>query len=415
MPETVYDSKVYQLAVIGAGPAGLSAAYNAAKEGVETIILEEHKKVGEPVHCGECLSKIAAERIKLQLPPDSIAQKVKGIRVVFPDGTDVILREEGYALHKEIFEQYLAVRAQGAGATLRTGVRILGMARKEGIWSLNSSVCAIKANVVIDASGYESVSNKLTKINQKKFEIINGAQYLIENVQNDGFIEFFLWPRLAPHGYLWIIPKGEGRANVGIVSNDPKTIHKNLKKFLKEKALDKSKIIRPFGGAIPSSGPFPRTHADGILLAGDAAGFTSPMFEGGTQLALKSGELAGQTIANIVKDSKKPKEKTPEEKGKKEVGDLFLENSLKPYEAAWKKEFPPYPKLLKANEHFYQYNEQELNQIAKILPEDLTSVGIGGKLKIGVRLITQAPKLATKNFSSAMKAFSYSTGKNYGW
>ncbi|OYV48909.1 MAG: hypothetical protein B7X10_02480 [Burkholderiales bacterium 21-58-4] len=52
---------------------------------------------------------------------------------------------------------------------------------------------------------------------------------------------------------------------------------------------------------IPSSGPLPRIFGDGLLLAGDAAGFTSPMFEGGTQLALKSGEFAASTLARAQK------------------------------------------------------------------------------------------------------------------
>jgi digeranylgeranylglycerophospholipid reductase len=339
----------------------------------------------------------------LQIPSDAVAEEIKGVKVIFPDGTHTMLREKGYDLNKDVFEQYLAVRAQGEGANLKTGVRVLGMQRTNHVWTLNSRTMAIKSQALIDASGYQSVSNEMLRINQKKFDIASGAQYLMDNVESDGYIQFYIWPNLAPRGYLWIMPKGEGRANVGIVSNDAKNLHKNLKQFIKERELYKSKIIRPFGGVIPSSGPMHRTYWEGLLFAGDAAGFTSPMFEGGTQLALKSGELAAQTIAECSKEKLQEGE------------DKYSAQKLSAYEKKWKKEFPPYKKLLKGREYFHSFSEAEFNKIAKILPEDLTNLGTSDKLKIGTRLMMQAPGLIFKNFIPAMDAFSYSTGEHYGW
>ncbi|MCX6772288.1 MAG: NAD(P)/FAD-dependent oxidoreductase, partial [Candidatus Micrarchaeota archaeon] len=49
----------FDIAVIGAGPAGTFAAYTAAKAGLTVGVFEEHEKIGEPVHCGECLSLLA--------------------------------------------------------------------------------------------------------------------------------------------------------------------------------------------------------------------------------------------------------------------------------------------------------------------------------------------------------------------
>lgn len=402
MPEEiVYDSKVNDLAIIGAGPAGLSAAYTAAAEGLSTVVLEEHNTPGSPVHCGECLSKIAEERIGLKIPKEAIAFEAKGIRVIFPNGTSTVLNEPGYCLHKDIFEQYLALRAQGAGAILKTGSRVTAMERKNLVWSINSSSCAIKSRATIDASGFESVSLKLTKSGLSHPKLVNGAQYLMEDVPNDGYIEFFIWPRLAPKGYLWIIPKSNGQANVGLVSEDAPNTHRNLRQFLVQKSIDKNKIIKPFGGVIPCSGPIARTYSDGLLLAGDAAGFTSPMFEGGTQLALKSGELAAETICSLAKQRPSPEQ--------------YCAASLKQYEDAWKKEFPPYAKLLQGKKYFYAFNESELNQIASILPPDLTNLTIMDKFAIGVKTLSIAPKLFMKNFAPAMNSFSYSTGQHYGW
>ncbi len=432
------DLTLYDVAVIGAGPAGCSAAYTAASEGLSTIFLEEHPKVGEPVHCGECLSLFAAQRMNIEIPPEAIAMEVKGIRVIFPDGTSTLYRERGYDLDKQIFEQFMAVRAQGAGARLSVSTRLTGMSRNEGIWTLTTSAGPIRARAVIDASGYESVSNKLTGLNPKKFSTVNGAQYLMADIPNDGYIEFYLWPRLAPEGYLWIIPKRDGMANVGLVTPDAAKVHPYLKAFLKEKGLEGKKIIKPFGGLIPCSGPLPKTYGDGLLLAGDAAGFTSPMFEGGTQLSLKSGQLAALTISHAAKSPKPQAEdintmsmspdtarapgSTAPLPPKTDAGllpttpffDPFSSHALSEYENLWRAEFPPYEKLLAGKHHMYAFTESELNALGRILPKDLTQLTSLDKAVIAGKLLL-SPNLLQKKVLSALDTFSYSTGPQYGW
>ena len=165
--QIVYDSKPYDVAIIGAGPAGLSAAYTTANAGLRTIILEEHPKVGQPVHCGEGLSQVAINRMKLNIPKEALGFKVKGIRIIFPDGTSTLFREEGYDLNKDLFEQYLAVRAQGEGAILKTSTRVISMNRTNRIWSLKSPTLEARATVLVDAAGYQGLSSKYVKLNTK--------------------------------------------------------------------------------------------------------------------------------------------------------------------------------------------------------------------------------------------------------
>ena len=412
------EEKIFDIAIIGAGPAGLSAAKKAASEGLPAIIFEEHAKVGEPVHCGECLSLYATKRMGLDLPPETIAMKVKGIRVVFPDTTPIIFREEGYALEKNLFEQYLAVLAQGAGAVLKTSARVQSLKRENGIWNIGTLAGNFQAKAIIDASGYQSIGSQLAGLNQQKFKTVMGVQYFMEDVPNDGYIEFFLWPRLAPEGYLWIIPKANGCANVGLVSQDGANIHNCLKQFIREKGLEGKKIIKPFGGAIPASGPLPKTYGDGIILAGDAAGFTSPMFEGGTQLALKSGELAAQTIARALKGLPKPStpelEQMNEQQPEQKLNDPLSANALCEYENAWKAEFAPYEKLIVGKNSLYGLPEAELDKLGRILPGDLTNIGLGAKAGIAAKALLVFGSKVMK-IRSALDTFAYSTGEMYGW
>jgi digeranylgeranylglycerophospholipid reductase len=403
MAQIIYNvNEIFDVAIIGGGPAGLNAAYHCAKGGLKTIILEEHKEVGKPVHCGEGLSFYALKRLGLlDVPKEALGLEVKGVKVIFPDGTSSIFREKGYDLNKDLFEKYLLDRALAQGAQIKTSSRVESLSFKENLWTINSLSCVIKAKAVIDATGYQSLTNSLLKLNPKPLQYVSGAQYLMANVPSDGFIEFYLDPQLAPEGYLWIMPKNDFKANVGLVSKDPKVIHKNLKLFLEKRNLNKNPILRPFGGQIPCSGPLEKTYAEGLLLVGDAAGFTSPMFEGGTQLALKSGELAAQTLVELSNQNN--------------CSYPFSEENLKLYEQKWKKEFPPYQKILKGKMDFYSFSVDDLNTIAKILPDDLTNLSLIEKIKILIRLFSIGKKLSKKKFFSAMNTFSYSTGKNYGW
>ena len=84
-----------------------------------------------------------------------------------------------------------------------------------------------------------------------------------------------------------MIPKCDGRANVGLVTEDRPRAKKALDEFIEHthfKGLEqklpswKEKGNPAFGGTIPISGPFENTHYDGLMLVGDAAGFTSPLF-----------------------------------------------------------------------------------------------------------------------------------------
>ena len=141
----------------------------------------------------------------------------------------------------------------------------------------------IKTKIVIDASGVASVTSKITELNPRG-KVVAGMQYELIDVPTDGYLDFYIWPEYAEKGYLWMIPKCEGRANVGLVTEDKPRTKKALDDFIENTHFkDLEQVLPPwkkkgnpaFGGTIPISGPHENTHADGLMLVGDAAGFTS--------------------------------------------------------------------------------------------------------------------------------------------
>jgi digeranylgeranylglycerophospholipid reductase len=398
--------------VIGAGPGGGNAALHSSRAGLSTIIIEDHKEIGTPVHCGECISDIACANLELELPQHVISKRVEGIRVIFPDGTEKKLTEEGYVLEKHLFERWICDEAVSEGATLHLGHKLDSMEKiyHEGKftgWRCNGKGdnFPIEAKIVIDASGVAGVASRLINLNPRP-KVIAGMQYEMLKVPTDNYLDFYIWPKYAEKGYLWMIPKCDGRANIGLVTEDKSRTKKGLDEFIADTHFKDLEQVAPpwktkgnpaFGGTIPISGPHENTHTDGLLLVGDAAGFTSPLFEGGSHLALKSAVFAAQIASKAISS-----------------GDISSE-SLAEYTSLWQKEFPPYSKILRGKSALFDLSDDDMSLMARCFPNEMSNMGPHGKIVVCFKIFIRKPSLYTKKIIPAMLSFGYSRAKYYGW
>ena len=404
--------------VIGAGPGGGNAALQCARQGLSTMLIEDHSAIGTPVHCGECISDLACDNLNLDLPEHVISKRVHGIRVIFPDGTEKCLTEEGYVLEKHLFERWIADKAVEAGASMHLSHKLSSMDRVEEDGRFVGWKCdgkgeqfPIQAKVVIDASGVAAVCSKAVNIDEDTplntmGKVVAGMQYELLEVPTDGYLDFYIWPKYAEKGYLWMIPKCDGRANVGLVTEDRPRTKKALDEFIGITHFKELEQVSPpwkekgnpaFGGTIPISGPFENTHYDGLMLIGDAAGFTSPLFEGGSHLALKSAVYAAETAAAAIAED-----------------DVSAER-LAIYTKLWKDEFPPYDKILRGKNALFDLTDDEMSVMARCFPDEMSDMGASGKAMVGLRLLSRRPGLYLKKVVPAMLAFGYSRAKYYGW
>lgn len=404
--------------VIGAGPGGGNAALQCARQGLSTMLIEDHSAIGTPVHCGECISDLACDNLNLDLPEHVISKRVHGIRVIFPDGTEKCLTEEGYVLEKHLFERWIAEKAVEAGASMHLSHKLSSMDRVEEDGRFVGWKCdgkgeqfPIQAKVVIDASGVAAVCSKVVNIDEDTplntmGKVVAGMQYELLEVPTDGYLDFYIWPKYAEKGYLWMIPKCDGRANVGLVTEDRPRTKKALDEFIGITHFKELEQVPPpwkekgnpaFGGTIPISGPFENTHYDGLMLVGDAAGFTSPLFEGGSHLALKSAVYAAETAAAAIAED-----------------DVSAER-LAIYAKLWKDEFPPYDKILRGKNALFDLTDDEMSVMARCFPDEMSDMGASGKAMVGLRLLSRRPGLYLKKVVPAMLAFGYSRAKYYGW
>jgi len=274
----------YDVAVIGAGPAGTSSALKLSSLGYRVVIIDpcDKKKV--------CAGILTAQYIrKYGINDDFIERELKGSRISYSNiHAEIIYRNAvEYSINRESYDRFNLNEAINAGCKLR----------KESVSSIyesGSSIIirtdtdSIVADYAIIASGVSDLSKfyggprkYLFCVQQKK------------DIKPDDFYEI----DLQPGAYSWIAPKKD-HVVTGCSS------------------LEDYPDIPGEKGLIPL-GPVNKTFSRRFLLAGDAAGFVTP-FEGeGLYYSRRSGEIAAETLSDAIADRK----------------------SLIDYQIRWKKEF----------------------------------------------------------------------------
>lgn len=365
----------YDVIVVGAGPAGSVAARYAAEGGASVLLIEKRQEIGDPVRCAEGVGAIDLDKY-LDYEARWIAAPIKGATIYVPDGTPIKMRAQdedqvyGYILERKVFDRALAERAAKAGAEIYTKTMATGLIMKDGrvagvkVMRLGEEK-EIAANIVIGADGVESKVGRWAGIDTtlKPADIETGVQYLMANIDIDeDNVEFYMGNQYAPGGYVWIFPKGPGRANVGIgllgskIKEGGRPID-YLDLFIAQK-FPGGKIIEMNFGGVPVSGGIDKIYGSGIMLVGDAGQLTDPITGGGIKHALWSGELAGTAAAEAVK-----------------AGD-FSEKSMKRYQKAWEDKCGKIMKRdLILKNYYVDMSDEEANKLAQAMADfDFTDV-----------------------------------------
>ncbi|MDP6180254.1 MAG: geranylgeranyl reductase family protein, partial [Desulfatiglandales bacterium] len=238
--------------MIGAGPAGATAAKSAAEAGAKTILMEKRKQVGVPVQCAEYVPHQMTQEVKL--PEEVIAQRIDCMRTHMPDGEVVETAVRGFMIHRDFFDQHLADEAAKAGAGL---LEAEAKEYKGGtVFALTKAgPLEIEAKLVVGADGPHSTAGKW--INAQNKEFIQTAQHQMPLVSESKSTEVY-FRKDIPVGYGWVFPKGK-RANVGVGVNvqfgeSPLKALRHFEGYLQQEGVIGNEVIKTIGGAIPVGG-----------------------------------------------------------------------------------------------------------------------------------------------------------------
>ncbi len=304
--------------VVGAGPAGSMTAKWAARHGASVLMIEKRQEIGSPVRCGEGMSKEWLADVGVS-PGRWVNLEVEGARIFSPNETVFEINEKhagnevGYVVERDEFDKQLAIDAANAGVEVRlktaaTGVlkeggRIVGVRAKQF-----GSPFEIRAKVTVAADGFESQVARWAGLstNIALRDMDTCLQYRMTHVDSDvRFCDFYLG-KVAPGGYVWVFPKADGLANVGIgvQVSQIKTMAEardHLDRWIeKHPAYAKGKKIDMVGGGVSISPPLKQTTADGFMVVGDAARMIDPLTGGGIANGCIAGKICGTVAAKAA-------------------------------------------------------------------------------------------------------------------
>jgi digeranylgeranylglycerophospholipid reductase len=357
--------------VVGGGPAGSSAARYAAESGAEVIIIEKRQEIGSPVRCAEGISRAWLDEVNIPIDRRWVAKEVDGAKLVSPSGNAFYVDEKmagnevGLVLERHLFDKAVAASAAKAGAEIMLKTSATGVVKEGGkvvgvTASSYGEPMAIEAKCVIAADGFESQVARWAGIDTslKQTDITSCFQYRLTGIDIEHrYTEFFIGSA-APGGYVWVFPKDEDTANVGIgvllsKLKEPGEVKRYLDRFIKgNEKFARGQPLEAVSGAVSVSPPLDETVADGLMLVGDAARLIDPITGGGIAHACLSGMYAG-TVA-----------------GKALEAGSFAKENLQEYETLWRDRIEN--KLWRnwmAKEKLITISDEEFDVVIEVLAE----------------------------------------------
>jgi geranylgeranyl reductase family protein len=283
----------YDVAVVGAGPAGSSAARAAATAGARVVVLDRaafprYKTCGGGL-IGPSLAALPGappSRASITRVSLSLAGGRRRTRAVDQPCLQMVTRAE--------LDAWLLDRAADAGAEVRTPCRVISVSDDV----VETDAGPIRAAVVVAADGTSSrlareVGVRLAHVDlglELELEAGDRAEDWTDRVHLD-------WGRI-PGSYAWVFPKGD-TLTVGVIAarGAGAATQGYLRDFVRWVGLDGLRVVHDSGHLTRCRKPSSPLGRGRVLLAGDAAGLLEPWTREGISFAIRSGALAGTVAA----------------------------------------------------------------------------------------------------------------------
>ncbi len=371
--------------IVGAGPGGSMTAKYCALAGLDTILIEKKAEVGAPLRCAEGVSKSWLHEVGIEPDPAWISDSMVGAIIKSPNGTEFRMdgsksgSEIGFVLERHLFDKALARQAAEAGATIMMRTGCTDVIQKDGklvgvkAQSMGEPI-EIHAKCVVAADGYESQVARWAGIKTAPTlgDINSCIQYRMTNIDiEQGWCEFLLGNDIAPGGYLWIFPKGNRTANVGIGirgdrCKEPAAAKAYLDRWIaQDDRLKDGQILEVASGMVSTCPGLDSAIDDNLILVGDAARIIDPITGGGICHACRTGMYAGKVLAECAKKND------------------FSKQALKPYEKMWRDRMED--KIIRnwmAKEKMNQLEDEVMDDIIGIIAKStLEQLDVYGILK----------------------------------
>ncbi|MEJ2184968.1 MAG: NAD(P)/FAD-dependent oxidoreductase [Gemmatimonadota bacterium] len=327
--------RVFDVVVVGGGPAGAVMGWALASRGMRVLILDRARFPREKV-CGDfveprglrlfqamgCLDALEADdplaitHVNLFLNGRSAYRE----HIPFYAGQSE-LPQHGYIIPRETLDHRILAAAVAAGAELREGCQVSGVVRDGDRmvvrYADGDTAAAVRASLVVGADGTHSIVARSFDMlaDDPRYMAVSQRAY-VEGVEMTHGEAAFVFDRELFPGYGWLFPMSNGRANagVGILAETrdrdrisvPKLFDAFLRKLRRQHpgcgALRLAS--KPIGGIVKTYGGHGRNRFDGGILIGDAGSFVDPITGEGITPAAESALIGADVIVDALEQGR---------------------------------------------------------------------------------------------------------------
>jgi geranylgeranyl reductase family protein len=340
---------MYEVIVVGSGPAGAVASFLTSKLGYKTLLLEKSKLPRPKLCAGGVSSRVYKKLLELGISHKSVyGRKITRGKLCLNDNeVFVIPGATGYTVQRDLFDYFLCTMSCNAGTDLHDNTIVKKISEKEGYVEVFTNKQRYTSSCVLGADGIHSIIRKCINahlpINNMGFALQTEIP-LSENTISEKYPDFIVVDLTYHiHGYAYIFPKKTSLAiGCACEAKDSKYVKEILKQYLRKHTYRATKIR---GSYLPYSGIADKTFSERTMLIGDAAGFCNPIQGGGIYAAIRSAELAAMTIHNIFQE----------------------QQTTTSYEQLWKKDIgrDMSDRVLGLRDRLYRHKEKVMEIVAK--------------------------------------------------
>jgi digeranylgeranylglycerophospholipid reductase len=282
---------VLMISIVGAGPVGCYLGFLLARSGYSVNIFEEHKGIGLPIHCTGIVTSSISDLV--DIPNSCVANRISVARIYSPENNfaEIRFREKNLVLHRDLFDQYLAGKADGSGARILMGHRFESCSNGKIAVVARKRQKTFSHRILVGSDGPNScVARQANLFSRRCFW--NGLQARVK-LKNDNAVEFY--PFIG--SFAWVVPENRDFVRIGLLAK--KDLRQEFMKFARFR-LKKFKPVGWQAGLVPLYDPSLPIEKGNVFLVGDAAMQVKATTGGGLIPGLAGAKLLASAISDGV-------------------------------------------------------------------------------------------------------------------
>lgn len=287
----------YDVAIVGASVTGSGVVNLVSQKGYRVLLVEEHKKIGLPLHCTGLVSFRLLELLP-NLPKKIIINRIKSAKFFPPNGNCLELKPNysAYLIDRIALDRFLFNEAKN-NTEIKTGERFESFRYAKDSVKIKTNKKIYRSKILVGADGANSQVRKKAKINYPK-NLLVGVQSTVKGNFDPNYVELWFGSQICPKFFAWIVPENENVARVGLATNS--NAMRFYESFLKKRLGYTNK---PHTAGLIRYGLMKETSTDRLMLVGDAACQVKPFSGGGIIYGLTASEICTDACIGALENN----------------------------------------------------------------------------------------------------------------